>query len=190
MFKPNQVVFAFGLACLPAFIACAQYRDNPLIGQHWLTVSGGLNTADYVSWQTGVSYAFRGESLVTQMRLMYSQELIEGPADSCFAFKNRIAEYGLMWGDGWGGKHWYVSGGIGMGLNIRMFCDRKVQDRNSFRYRTAATIGVPVQAECGVWLGPSFGLNLTALANWNFRQPYVGGHLGLIWRLRQGTGAP
>jgi|GEM_PF-818930 len=163
----------------------AQYTVNPLTDKRWMSVSGGANTADNISWQAGVSYAFHGETLLTQMRVMYSQELIEAPDDSCFAYKNRIAEFGIMWGDGWGGRHWYVSGAIGMGVNVRMYCDEKPQDKESFEYFAATTIGVPAQAEVGVLVSESVGINLSVLGNWNFRQPYIGAHLGVVYRLKK-----
>ncbi|MFN8697752.1 MAG: hypothetical protein ACK5XQ_00370 [Flavobacteriales bacterium] len=169
----------------PAF---AQYTANPIEGMQWLTVSGGLNTADNVSWQAGLSFAKRGEVLMTQMRAMYSQELIEAPDDTCFASKNKLIEIGLMWGEGWGGRYWYVSGGVGLGLNVRSYCDYAIQNKDEFRTVTAVTIGVPAQIDAGIWVSKTIGINLQVLGNWNFRQPYIGAHLGCVWRMKEGRG--
>jgi hypothetical protein len=181
-----RFLLSFLIGCFLSGYCQAQLRENPLKDSKWLTLSGGANTADHISWQSGVSYSFRGETLLTQMRLMYSQELIEGADDSVFVYKNRLAEYGIMWGDGWGGRNWYVSGSIGMGINLRMYGDSALQNEGTFRYLTALTIGVPAQAELGAWLSPSLGVNLMLLGNWNFRQPYLGVHAGMLYRFKKG----
>ncbi len=158
----------------------AQYTDNPLLGKHWATLSGGLNTADNVSWQACASAAMRGETMMTQARIAYSQELIEVANDTCTFRKNNLTELAVMWGDGWGGKHWYVTGTLGFGFNVRMYCDDK--DYGGYRYLTAVTIGLPAQIDVGVLFGKYSGITLSMLGNWNFRQAYAGAHLGFTRR--------
>jgi hypothetical protein len=184
---PIAMRFLFLFLLLPSAVL-AQYTANPLEGMRWMTFSGGANTADYRSWQAGVSYASRSEVILTQLRAMYSQELIEAPDDTCFSTKNKLAEIGILWGDGWGGRNWYVSGSVGMGLNVRSYCDFEIQNDSEFRTVTAVTIGVPAQVEAGVWVSPTIGINMLLLGNWNFRQPYAGAHLGCVWRMKPGKG--
>src|SRR5690606_19234152 len=101
----NALVSLTAVCCSFGYLI-AQYTENPLKDVRWMSMSVGANTADHVSWQTGITYSTRGETLLTQMRIMYSQELIEAPDDSIFFRKNKLAEFALMWGDGWGGKNW------------------------------------------------------------------------------------
>jgi len=179
----NQILFA--LLCLGLVQAHAQYEKNPLVESQWLSISGGLNTADYRSWQAMASYSYRSDIMLTQYRLAISQELIEGPNDSIFYKKNRIIETGILWGDAYTKKKWYISGGLGMGLNIRMYGDTAIQNDSAFRYITAVTIGIPAQLETGFWISPNAGIGASIVANWNFRQPYVGAHLHFIYRFRK-----
>lgn len=160
----------------------AQYEKNPLIGKRWVNVSGGLHTGDHISWQAAATASLRSDILVSSARLAYSQELMEAPNDSVLSPKNRLLEAGLMWGEGYAGKKWYVSFAGGMGVNIRFFAD---DDDNSEEIRrlTAITIGVPVQVEMGAFLTESFGISLNGVGNWNFREPYFGAHIGFFYRL-------
>ncbi len=160
--------------------AFAQYEANPLTGMKWLTISGGLNTADHISWQGMASASMRGETMITQFRLGYSEEFIESPNDSCTQRKNRIIEAGVLWGDGWTSRKWFFTGSVGFGLNMRMYCADA--DYGDFRYVTAMTIGVPAQIELGYLLNKKWAMTFVGVGNWNFRQPYVGAHLGLTYR--------
>lgn len=179
----NQLLFALlWISCLSAY---AQYEKNPLEEAQWLSISGGMNTADYRSWQGMATYSYRSDVMLTQYRLGFSQELMEGPSDSIFYKKNRIIEAGILWGDAFTKKNWYISGGLGMGLNIRMYGDSAVQSDSSFRYLTAVTIGIPAQIETGFWISPNAGIGASVIANWNFRQPYVGAHLHFVYRFRK-----
>ncbi len=159
----------------------AQYEDSPLKGERWATISGGITSMDYLSWQGMGSISIRGESVLTQIRLGYSQELIQPKVDSCVGRINRLTEIGLLWGDGWATKRWYATASIGFGLNMRMFCSHKLYED---RYITAMTIGVPAQIEFGVYINNSIGINLVGVGNWNFRAPYAGGHVGVFYRLK------
>lgn len=161
--------------------ANAQYEDNPLKGKKWATLGAGLNTADNISWQTAITGTMRGETMITQLRFGYSQELIEAANDSCTNVKNRIIEMGLLWGDGWGGKRWFVAGTLGFGLNVRMYCTPG--DYEDFEYLTAVTLGIPAHIELGVMASKNIGITLSVLGNWNFRQPYAGAHLGVTYRM-------
>lgn len=163
-------------------VAAGQYEDNPLKGKKWLTISTGLNGMDYLSWQGMASYSMRGETVLTQFRMAYSQELIKASNDSATYRLNRLSELGLMWGDGWSGKKWYVTGAAGFGLNVRMFARRTIYED---QYLTAVTLGIPFQIELGTLITPRFGMNLLCSANLNFRAPYVGGQLGAFWRMKK-----
>jgi hypothetical protein len=176
-------IFIFLL--LPLGYACAQYEKHPLEERQWVALMNGVNTADNISWQTTGTFSYRSDFMLTQVRLGFSQEYIEGPEDSIFFRKNRIIETGILWGEAFAKKNWYVSGSIGMGLNIRLYGDSAVQNKTDFRYLSAVTIGVPAQIETGVWIGPSFGLGTGIIANWNFRQPYVGTFFSLIYRFKK-----
>jgi hypothetical protein len=157
-----------------------QYDANPLTGMQWLTISGGLNTADHISWQGMAAASMRGETMITQFRLGYSQEFIESPNDTCTERKNRISEIGVLWGDGWTSRKWFFTGTLGFGMNVRMYCADA--DYGEFRYVTAVTIGVPAQVELGYLLSKKWALTFVGVGNWNFRQPYGGAHFGLTYR--------
>jgi hypothetical protein len=158
----------------------AQYEDNPLKGKRWMTITTGANSMDYISWQGLATYSKRGENVLTQVRLGYSQELIQPKNDSCSLRLNRLSEFCVLWGDGWGGKQWYVTGSIGFGLDVRMFCRHNVYED---KYLTAVTFGLPAQVEFGFLVSKKVGINLTGVANWNFRAPYVGGLIGIYYQL-------
>jgi hypothetical protein len=180
----NLVLCSVFMCFLLTFLVCtdakAQYEDNPLKGRKWFSVTGGVNTADYLSWQGLASFSSRGETVLTQARLGYSQELIKAPGDSCRDNMNRLSEAGLLWGDGWGKKNWFVTGAIGFGLNVRMYCDHGAYEN---RYLTAVTLGVPAQVEFGLQLSKQIGIELLLSGNWNFRAPYGGVHIGIFYRL-------
>lgn len=160
---------------------CAQYESNPLADKAWYNFSNGLNTGDNISWQSSISYSKRSDVLIMGYRLAFSQELIEAENDSVFSPKNRLLELGILWGEGYGGERWYGCLSGGMGLNIRFVGD-DIEDTNDTELITAVSIGVPVQLEIGVLLGRNWGINATGVANWNFREPYVGAHLGVFYR--------
>lgn len=164
--------------------ADAQYSENPMTNRRWINFSNGVNTADNISWQTALTYSKRSDVLMSSARLAYSQELIEGANDSVTFNKNKIIELGMMWGEAFGGNKWYISAAAGMGLNVRIYGD-DIEDTTAFRTVTGVTIGVPVQIEAGFFINENWGLNATGVANWNFRQPYFGGHLGVIYRFKK-----
>jgi hypothetical protein len=85
------------LALSPAVQVIAQYEDNPLRGQRWVSVSGGLNTSDYWSWQGMVTYSKRGEGSLVQTRVALTQELFMAADDSCTEKHNKLAEIGVLW---------------------------------------------------------------------------------------------
>lgn len=158
----------------------SQIEENPLKGKTWFNAGTGLTNMDNVSWQAFGSVAKRGETLTTQFRMAYSQEFIESTMDTCTERKNKLAEMGILWGDGWGGRKWYAHGSIGFGLNMRFYCD---DADYGYRYLTAITIGVPAQIELGAMIDPHLGIALVGTGNWNFRAPYAGGTLGIFYRL-------
>jgi hypothetical protein len=164
----------------PAQLLLAQYTDNPLKGRRWISFSAGVNTADYYSWQGMISYTKRGDASLTQVRVAHTQELLFAPNDSCTSRLNRLSEFALLWGDGWGGKKWYVTGAVGFGLNVRMFC-RQISYED--QYITSVTVGVPVQVEMGVYLGKKSAIGLIGTGNWNFRESYAGLNLAYTYRL-------
>ena len=168
------------LALSPAVQVIAQYEDNPLRGQRWVSVSGGLNTSDYWSWQGMVTYSKRGEGSLVQTRVALTQELFMAADDSCTEKHNKLAEIGVLWGDGWGGRSWYVTGSVGFGFNVRQYCRRADYENE---YITGVTLGVPFQVEFGVSVGKKSGLSLLGVGNWNFREPYAGMHLAYIRKL-------
>lgn len=155
----------------------AQYTDNPLRGNRWVTIGAGLNTADYWSWQGMLSYSKRGETSLVQARLAFTQELWIEVSDSCTESRNKLTEVGVLWGDGWGGKAWYATGSVGFGFNLRQFC-RKADYENE--YVSGITLGVPFQLEAGLRLGKYSAISLVGVGNWNFREPYAGAHLAYI----------
>ncbi|MBX7051916.1 MAG: hypothetical protein K1X54_07760 [Flavobacteriales bacterium] len=160
----------------------AQYDDNPLKQKKWFSVTAGVNNMDYLSWQGMGTFSMRGETVLTQFRLGYSQEIVKAADDSCTDRHNRLTEAGIMWGDGWSGKKWYVTGAAGFGLNVRMFCRHTLYEN---QYITAVTLGIPFQTEFGVLFTDRFGMNIIGTANWNFRAPYIGGSIGAFWRLKK-----
>ncbi|MFN0032651.1 MAG: hypothetical protein ACKVOR_10875 [Flavobacteriales bacterium] len=167
------------LLLMPA-ITHAQYEDNPLNGLRWATLSAGANTADNISWQACAAASIRGSTMLTQLRVAYSQELIEAPDDTCTAMKNKITEIGILWGDGFGGRHWFVTGTLGFGLNVRTYCARA--EYGGFRSVTAVTIGIPAHIEAGIMLDKKSAITMSIIGNWNFRQPYAGALLGYTRR--------
>jgi len=167
-------VLTTGLPCV------AQYSDNPLRGSRWMSLSSGMNTSDNWAWQAMLTYSKRGEGSLVQARVGYTQELWLTEIDSCPEHRNKLVELGVLWGDGWGGKSWYVTGSVGFGFNVRRFCSR---DGYENEVLTGLTLGVPFQVEAGLRLGKRSGLSLIGVGNWNFREPYAGAHLAYIRRL-------
>jgi hypothetical protein len=180
--SPFTYWMVIGLSLLLPQAICAQYKDNPLVGQRWSTVSGGLGTMDYVSWGAGISYSKRGETLLTQVKLAYAQEFIESPEDTCTSVKNRLIESGIMWGDGYAWKYGYVTGSLGFGFNMRYYCD---QGEYEDRYLNALTIGLPAQIEAGFFIGKQWTAGIVLVGNWNLRAPYVATYLGVGYRLKK-----
>lgn len=158
----------------------AQYSDNPLRGSRWVGVSSGMNTSDNWAWQAMLTYSKRGEGSLVQARAGYTQELSLTVNDSCPEYRNKLVELGLLWGEGWGGKSWYVSGTVGFGFNVRRQCKPGGYENE---IETGLTLGVPFQIEAGIRLGESSGISLIGVGNWNFREPYAGAHLAYIRRL-------
>jgi hypothetical protein len=149
----------------------AQYNDNPLQGNRWVSVGAGINTSDYWSWQGMLTYSKRGEGSLIQVRGAFTQELWMAANDSCTERHNKLSEFGVLWGDGWGGRNWYATGSVGFGFNVRQYCRLADYD---FEYITGLTLGVPFQLEAGVRLGKYSAVTLTGVGNWNFREPYAG----------------
>lgn len=159
-----------------------QYTDNPLKGQRWLNVAGGLGTMDHISWGVGGTYSKRGETLLTQVKLAYNQEFIESANDSCTSRKNRLVESGIMWGDGYAWKNGYVTGSLGFGFNVRYYCDDgDFEDR----YISALTVGLPAQIEAGFYIGKHWTAGVVLVGNWNLRAPYLAPYLGVGYRLKK-----
>jgi hypothetical protein len=182
--KINILIASAFLLIGTAQTAKAQYSENPMTNRRWINFSNGVNTADNLSWQTALTYSKRSDVLMSSARLAYSQELIEGANDSVTFNKNKIIELGMMWGEAFGGNKWYISAAAGMGLNVRIYGD-DIEDTTAFRTVTGLTIGVPVQIEAGFFINENWGVNATGVANWNFRQPYFGGHFGVIYRFKK-----
>lgn len=162
------------LICLFVFCSAsveAQYEDNPLRGNRWASLGAGINTSDYWSWQGMVTYSKRGEGSLIQVRAAFTQELWMAANDSCTERHNKLSEFGVLWGDGWAGKYWYVTGAVGFGFNVRQYCRLADYD---FEYITGLTLGVPFQIETGLKLGKYSAVTLTGVGNWNFREPYAG----------------
>jgi hypothetical protein len=162
--------------------ASGQYGDNPLKNQRWMTYTVGMGTMDYISWTTSGSYSKRGETLLTQVKLAYSQEFIESENDTCTSVKNRLAESGILWGDGYAWKHGYLSGALGFGFNIRFYCDQGAYED---RYISALTIGLPAQIEAGFYIGKQWSAGLVLSGNWNLRAPYLAAQVGVGYRLKK-----
>lgn len=160
----------------------AQYEDNPLKDKKWLELSVGANSADNGSWQVLGSWATRGDFFVSQMRAGLSEQLRLPQNDSLTFKKSRIAEFAYLLGDGYGGKHWYASGGIGFGLNIRMYNHRS---HYQWKYITAISPAISGQIDAGILLGKKWGLGVSMVGNLNFREPYYGLLFGLHYRLEE-----
>jgi len=159
----------------------AQYKENPLKDRKWASLSGGVNSADNVSWQVMGNLSSRGDFFVTQLRLGYSQELIE-PVNDPFTFrKNRLVELSYLLGDGWGGKHWYATGTVGFGLNVRMYAD---SGDYQLRYVTTLSPAIPAQIDFGLLLNKQWGAGISVVGNLNFRQSYFGALLGVTYRMK------
>lgn len=178
----KQILFV--LFTITYCTAVAQYTTNPLAEKKWVNVAAGLSNMDNISWNVGATASFRGDVIIMSARLAYSQELIEAANDSVFSPKNRLLELGMMWGEGYGGKNWYVSAVGGMGLNVRFFGDDE-EDSDAVRRLAAVTIGVPLQIEFGIFMTDNIALTFNGIANWNFREPYAGGQMGVTYRVKK-----
>lgn len=165
---------------LLAIAAQAQYTDNPLTGEKWLSLGAGANSADSVSWQVMGNWSSRGEYFLNQIRVAYSQELLTGPNDPFSFRKNRLAEVGYMLGDGWRGDNWYATASAGFGLDLRMFGDSADY---KLRYVTVMTPAIPAQIDIGVLFGKKIGAGISLVGNFNFRQSYYGAILNLRIRV-------
>lgn len=163
-------------------LATAQYEDNPLKDERWLTLGVGANTAANFSWQTLGTWSTRGDYFLNQIRLGYTQELIEAPDDPFTFRKDRLVELGYLLGDGWSGKRWYASGSIGLALNLRMYADSGAyQDR----YVAAVSPGIPAQIDFGVMFNKQWGMGFTLVGNFNIRAYYYGALFAIHYRLRE-----
>ena len=182
MFQIKYVLLAMSLLLFFPKELNAQYSDNPLKGKRWLSFGAGVNTADYYSWQGLASYSKKGENSLVQTRVAYTQELLFSPEDSCTSKINRLSEFAVLWGDGWGGKNWFITGAVGFGFNVRMFCRRTTYED---QYITSITAGVPVQVELGVHIGKKFAIGLIGTGNWNFRESYAGINLAYYYSLNK-----
>jgi hypothetical protein len=175
-------IFVLCILLLLSGISNGQYTENPLKEKRWIGFAGGLNTADNISWNGTGFYSRRSDVILTSIRLGYSQEFIESANDSCTSKKNKIAEAAVMWGDGWGGDRWYLTGAAGFGFNVRRYCDDREKGDVGL---TAVTIGIPFQVEIGAMFNPRLGVVLVAMGNWNLRQAYLGANIGMVWRLKK-----
>lgn len=177
---PKKITLLLQLIVFSGFIN-AQYLENPLKDKKWASVLGGLNSSENVSWQMIGNWSSRGEFFVTQLRLGYSQELIE-PVNDPFTFrKNRMAELSYLLGDGWGGKRWYATGTIGFGLNVRMYAD---SGDYQLRYVTTLSPAIPAQIDFGLLLNKKWGAGISLVGNLNFRQSYFGALMGVSYRMK------
>ncbi len=182
MVPPKYTQYVIVLICLFFSQLRAQYTDNPLKGKRWISIGAGINSADYYSWQGLASYSRRSESSLVQARVAYTQELLFASDDSCTSKINRLSEFAFLWGDGWGGKKWFVTGAVGFGFNVRMFCRRTTYED---QYITSVTMGVPLQIEFGVHIGKKSSIGLIGTGNWNFRESYAGVNLAYYYRLNK-----
>jgi hypothetical protein len=162
--------------------AMAQYSDNPLKDERWLSLGAGANTAANLSWQVMGAWSTRGDYFINQIRFGYTQELIEAPDDPFTFRKDRLVEVGYLLGDGWGGKNWYATGSIGLGLNLRLYADSgDYRDR----YVAAVSPGLPAQIDFGIMLNKQWGVGFTVLGNFSIRAQYYGALFGIHYRLRE-----
>ncbi len=168
---------------LPSF---AQYEPSPSQGMRWHSTSLGVNSADFCSGNFSYSYNQRGENALTSIQWDFSKEMISIPNDSIAVFDNKTSTVAVMVGDAWRGKRipWYAASGIGMSLNMRHYADFKPQSSVEWEKLTKFTMGIPVFADFGMYLGKSWGIGLHAYGNWNFRLAYAGVNIALVYRLK------
>lgn len=137
---------------------------------------------DYISWHTAYTGSKRGEMLVTEYQFALSQEWIQSADDSCTDRHNRLIEANVLWGDGWGGKHWFATATAGFGLGIRSYCDAGTYEN---RYITSTMPGFVVHSQVGLWLTEHWALGMDFSGNLNFRSPYGAAGLSVIYRQKQ-----
>ncbi|MFM7815177.1 MAG: hypothetical protein ACKO66_11740 [Flavobacteriales bacterium] len=177
-----QWLIAFALALFLGCHAFGQYKDNPLTRYRWKSFSMGASTMDYLSWRAAYTGAKRGEMLVTEYQFALSQEWIQPADDSCTDRHNRLIEANILWGDGWGGKHWFATATAGFGLGVRSYCDAGTYEN---RYVTATMPGFVVHSQAGVWMSEHWALGIDLSGNLNFRSPYGAAGLSITYRQKQ-----
>ena len=173
------------------FLACAcistrtaaQYEANALANKSWFSLAGGVNNFDYWSWNTQFSYSHRSDFLLTQYRASFTQELIQSKKDTCTMHKEKHMELGVLWGDGFATKRVYFTATAGMALMIKHYCKALPYDKEA--YVTGVTFGIPVQVEFGIMISKQAAINIMAIGNWNFHDPYYGALLGFTYRLKR-----
>jgi hypothetical protein len=171
-------------ACLVHFVSMAQYEESGMKGVTWYSLGGGINSADYQSWNFSASMAQRGESAMVLGKFSTSHEMKSSPQDSIFSPQNSISELALLVGEAWQSKggRVYVDCSVGMGVEYRVYGDFADGNNLETVRKTQVTMGIPGQVELGWMFHPNWGLSTQVYGNWNFRMPYAGVNLALVHR--------
>jgi len=165
----------------------AQYELNPMSGLIWHVGGVGVSSADFQSGQFNYTRSFRSESVLSVNRLGIIRELGNNPNDT-ISEKNTTIELALMFGECWQGKRkpWWIATAVGMALNNRRYWDFVPQSDTEVELKSKFTMGIPGHLEAGWMLNKKWGLSLMANANWNFRQAWWGGGIGVVYRVKKG----
>ena len=165
----------------------AQYELNPMSGMVWHGGGVGVSSADFKSGQFNYTRSFRSESVLSVSRFGIIRELGNNPNDT-IANKNTTIELALMFGECWQGKRrpWWISTAVGMSLNNRRYWDFVPQSDTQVELNNKFNMGIPGQLELGWMFGKRWGASLMANANWNFRQAWWGGQVGVVYRVKKG----
>ncbi len=164
----------------------AQYELNPMSGLIWHSGGVGVSSADFQSGQLNYVRSFRSETVLSVSRLGIIRELGNNPNDT-IAEKNTTIELALMFGECWQGKRnpWWISTAVGMAFNNRRYWDFVPQSETEVELKSKFTMGIPGHLEMGWVLNKKWGVSLMANANWNFRQAWWGGQLGVVYRVKK-----
>ena len=184
-----QTWLKYSFLCLMFILSIkqnAQYELNPMSGMVWHGAGVGVSSADFQSGQFNYTRSFRSESVLSVSRFGIIRELGNNPNDT-IANKNTTIELALMFGECWQGKRrpWWIATAVGMSFNNRRYWDFVPQSDTQVELKNKFTMGIPGHLEVGWMFSKHWGAAVSGNANWNFREAWWGGQVGVVYRVKK-----
>jgi hypothetical protein len=174
------------VSCWLSVRVVAQYELNPMSGLTWHNAGVGVSAADFQSGQFNYLRSFRSETVLSVNRLSINRELGNNPNDT-ISNANTTIELALMFGECWQGKRkpWWIATAVGMSLNNRRYWDFVPQSETEVELNNKFTMGIPGHLEVGWMFSKKWGVAVSGNANWNFREAWWGGGIGVVYRMKK-----